>query len=146
MQLITSQGPIVGHVSAVPRDSRKLRVYAPARLMTPSATTVAYLPIFGIEKYIDLTRALIFGEAPVPAVLLAGYQGYFDSFAEGAYQMKPIVAAVKTEGPTHSVDLKPPAAEAATEESEDLEDNSEPIVSTGAPSTTNGELPKDAEA
>lgn len=90
-------------------------IWAPARLASPTPTSVIYLPVAFVETRLLLRWGIMFGTSDAPVAVLQGYEGYFDEFLKGSYTMRPVVINAGIEAEQVSTEAQPVPAEPTIE-------------------------------
>jgi hypothetical protein len=117
------RGLVIGFVEGM--NDLLIRVHAPACIQEMPASNailpprIAFVPLFGVGRFMDLRQSVVFATMPVPKIFLEGYLGYFEQFAKGSYNMKPVVVSAGIDAPegVHTVDIPPETSIAPQEES-----------------------------
>lgn len=104
------RGLIIGFVEGM--NDHLIRVHAPACIQEMPASKIAFVPLFGVEHFLDLRQNVVFATSPIPKIFLEGYLGYFEQFAKGSYSMKPVVVDAGIDAPegVHTVTAIAPQA------------------------------------
>jgi len=123
MSLTIGGGTVIGFVEGL--NAQLIRMYAPAVIKEMAMSRIAFVPLFGVERFMDLRQSVIFATMPIPKIFLEGYLGYFEQFAKGSYQMKPVVvsAGIDTPGGIHTIVTPLAVPLAPSEPSEPSEDS-----------------------
>lgn len=102
------RGLIIGFVEGM--NDHLVRIHAPACIQELGPVNIAYVPMFGVEAFMDLRQDVVFATAPVPKLLAEGYLGYFAEFVKGSYKTKPVIvnAGIDTEKGPHVVSTETP--------------------------------------
>lgn len=124
--------PLIGRLEK--ETTKGVKIWAPANLVLPSLTSVVYLPIAFVDKYIELLWAGIRGTHPIDPIIATGYESFFDQFIQNAYRMQPIgmSAGVDVPGGAASQDLPPLQTQGDPDEAPgELKDVEEGVDATG---------------
>ena len=121
------RGLIIGFIEGM--NDSLIRIHAPAFIQELGPVNLAYVPMLGVERFMDLRQRVVFATMPVPALLAQGYLGYFEQFKKGSYRIKPVVVNAGIDAPEglHTV---PKADEGPAPQAEVAEPVAEPPAET----------------
>lgn len=98
--------PIIGHVGT--RNKAGVVLWAPAHVTMPGPTSVIYLPVPFVDKYIELLWSGVRGTHPIDPIITQGYAGFFEQFIVDAYRMRPILMGASIDTPEGAHEQKLP--------------------------------------
>lgn len=94
----TLKGPLMGTQTA--ETERHVTLFAPAMVVAPTESQMAFMPVLFVEKFIWLYKQSMFGQSPFAEVVRQGYASYFKRFSESVYTMRPVVVSAGVDVPS----------------------------------------------
>lgn len=88
------------------RNKAGIVIWAPAHVTMPGPTSVVYLPVPFVDKYIELLWSAVRGTHPIDPVIVQGYAGFFEQFIVDAYRMKPLMVGAGIDAPEGAHEVK----------------------------------------